>query len=284
MFVTTTSMKGGVGKTTIALLLARYLADFHDRRSLIVDLDPQGGISSVLLGSHPAGPTIADAMTMESKGIPATDLMHSAIRRSRIHPHFSVIPGNAKLASLARDGLHPNALGIALGSISLPPDTAVIVDTGTIPALVAQGIDATKMAVIPVMLSQQSARPTINTLKLALALGCESGALLPVGIGDTQWEAREQSRWATKVRESKAIQEMGYRVLPGLPYSRTLMRGRWLKGKFPQHLEEPIKSLCHFVLDGERDPTSQDVEDVSLAIAAGDTRLRFPREELANVS
>ncbi len=282
MIVTTTSMKGGVGKTTIALLLARYLADFRQQRSLIVDLDPQGGISSVLLGGNPSGPTIADGMRMESKGIASADLMYNAVQRSRAHPLISIIPGNARLASLARDGLHPNALGIALDGISLPSHAVVIIDTGTLPALVAQGIDAAERVIIPVMLSQQSARPTINTLKLALALGCRAGALLPIGIGDTRWEAREQERWAQKLRDSKAVQEIGFSVLPGLPYSRTLMRGRWLKGRFPAHLTEPIAALCEFVLDGELCSQKGADEDGSGAMEAGDSVLRLPSKELAH--
>ena len=49
MVLTVTSMKGGVGKTTIAAMLSRYIADNRDVRVLIVDMDPQGGMSSILL-------------------------------------------------------------------------------------------------------------------------------------------------------------------------------------------------------------------------------------------
>ena len=45
------NMKGGVGKTTIAALLARYAARDLQRRVLAIDLDPQANLSQALMGA-----------------------------------------------------------------------------------------------------------------------------------------------------------------------------------------------------------------------------------------
>ena len=46
------NMKGGVGKTTIASLLARRAALMRRMNTLAVDLDPQANLSQVLMGAN----------------------------------------------------------------------------------------------------------------------------------------------------------------------------------------------------------------------------------------
>ena len=46
------NMKGGVGKTTISSLLARYAAQRRNMNTLAIDLDPQANLSQVLMGAN----------------------------------------------------------------------------------------------------------------------------------------------------------------------------------------------------------------------------------------
>lgn len=63
--ITTAGNKGGIGKSTVALTLAQYLAICKNMKGIFIDLDPQGNSSSSLIPmvrdpAHPTGfmPTI----------------------------------------------------------------------------------------------------------------------------------------------------------------------------------------------------------------------------------
>ncbi|HLY32172.1 MAG TPA: ParA family protein, partial [Ktedonobacterales bacterium] len=43
------NLKGGVGKTTLTLALAHYLAGEHSKRVLVIDLDPQTNATIALV-------------------------------------------------------------------------------------------------------------------------------------------------------------------------------------------------------------------------------------------
>jgi len=87
------NLKGGSGKTTVALSLAVGLARSlpKGRRLLIVDADPQGNASLTMLqGKAPADPTLTDVLLGDSEA-------GEAIRPSRL-PSIDIMPADASLA------------------------------------------------------------------------------------------------------------------------------------------------------------------------------------------
>ena len=50
--VSVINMKGGVGKTTVAMLLSQYARDSLDLNVLAIDLDPQANLSQAFMGEQ----------------------------------------------------------------------------------------------------------------------------------------------------------------------------------------------------------------------------------------
>jgi len=69
-------MKGGVGKTTLAAMFAKYIAQADNKEVVVVDVDPQQGATMLLLGSgrslRDGGTTLADVLAREQAEFPLT--------------------------------------------------------------------------------------------------------------------------------------------------------------------------------------------------------------------
>jgi chromosome partitioning protein len=113
------NIKGGSGKTTVAVNLAAGLA-LSGRRVVLFDLDPQGSSSFHLLPQSTNG-NLADALGSEKK-------LHDVVLDTRVGG-LSIAPGSRMLAPFD-NGVHPtrDRLGQLLSQV--PPEVDyVFIDT-----------------------------------------------------------------------------------------------------------------------------------------------------------
>jgi chromosome partitioning protein len=143
------SMKGGVGKTTLALSLAVVMAKTLPKRKrlLLVDSDPQGNATMTMLdGKAPSDPTLSQVLLAECEA-------GEAIRPSR-HPGIDLLPADVSLADctllLADQMGREHRLRSALQSVETNYAACIIDAPPTMSLLNVNVLNAARELIVPV--------------------------------------------------------------------------------------------------------------------------------------
>lgn len=144
--ISSTNQKGGVGKTTTTISLAHVFAE-KGRRVLILDLDPNGHASSLLIAR---GTEIKRTANDLLSGYEKPDLIHKTS-----HPFIELVPGNKDLCVFeARYSTEPEK-AIHLQAIldrflkDKNYDIVLIDTPSTVGALQYNAVTASDLVVIP---------------------------------------------------------------------------------------------------------------------------------------
>ncbi len=257
MITTFTSMKGGTGKTTITGLMASYLTQFYKKRVIIIDIDPQGGSTTLFLGTEAratidgkAGPTVFTVLETMREGGDTRQVVQKALMRSKYNENVYVLPADYRVTSLLSMGESPDILRYALEEASFSDDLIVMVDTGTAPFLVSMAISAASDKVfVPLMLSMQNRKPTADTIQLVLRQRKQLAGIVPVGIGNAKWEEATMESWNESLKNNPLLSNA--KILSGIPYSKTLVRSEWVDQVFPERLTPVFAELSSVLLNGK---------------------------------
>ncbi|MCX6054915.1 MAG: AAA family ATPase [Chloroflexi bacterium] len=260
MITSFTSMKGGTGKTTITGLFANYCSQVLNKRVVIIDIDPQGGCTSLFLGHEAreiidgkAGLTIYNVLEAVRENNNAKSLIAKSLVKSAYNENIFIMPADYRVTSLMSMGETPDLLRYALDDAAFAEDIVVLIDSGTSPFLVNMSISAvSEMVFVPLMLSVQNRKPTADTIQLILRQKKHLGGIIPVGIGSSKWEENSMESWNERLKSTALLADA--RILDGIPYSKTLIHGEWVGQSFPERFIPVFENISQAVFNGK--PTS----------------------------
>jgi len=142
------SIKGGVGKTTLASHVAAALAD-QGKPTLVMDLDPQGHSSAIAgVELEPEAPCLGDAL------IPHSRTKLRDVVRPTGRENLSVAPSGARMITLERDlfrwGHRLDCIPRAMTTLDEAPEALVVDTPPQINAFTEAALAVADVVVVPV--------------------------------------------------------------------------------------------------------------------------------------
>ncbi len=219
------AQKGGVGKTTTSVNLAAALARYHDQHVLLIDLDPQGHVTTALKAQVRAGGGALSAVLTSEEVREVRDIItHTDIDRLHVTPYDPGLRSTENLLGtrigkefILRDALRVTRSWYDMIIIDCPPNLGNLAINGLVAAdqviipcdpspLALRGVDALVEAVgavaarlnpeidvLGVLLTRVDGRNrTLNSAIREMVEATYGSVLLPVQIGINSSLAKAQ--------------------------------------------------------------------------------------------
>ena len=244
--VTVASQKGGVGKTVITSLLARYLTEVEGKNVIVIDLDSQGGITS-LLWDKPITHlelSIVEVLKAAARYGDARDVFTSSLIKTGLEKskHWQdnggclyLLPSKPSLDRIASEN-YLSLLHFVLHNLNFPKGHLILIDTGSDSRSVRAGINASDVVLLPLKYSKQDVHPTVETLRVIITAQQQYdrsilGGMIVNQAKDTQWEAKYQKRYQDlfdTFKDKTGLRCSTNNLFIHLKRSRVVQRGTYL--------------------------------------------------------
>ncbi|WP_390594938.1 ParA family protein [Simiduia litorea] len=228
---TVANQKGGVGKTTSAITLAG-LAAASGKRVLLVDIDPHGSLSSYF-GKDPDHQALGSYSLFQYKDKLSQEFVQSLLLPTPM-PNVSMMPSSTALATLERQAIGKDGLGLvlgkALGLISSTIDIAIIDSPPLLGILLVNALAACDKLLIPVQtefLALKGLERMTHTLKM---MSRSRPKAIEYAILPTMYDRRTQAS-VSSLRHLR--NHYGELVFPGRIPVDTKFRDASKVGQFP---------------------------------------------------
>lgn len=226
----------GLWNAFIVGLMILYFSKHQLGPVLLIDEDYQCRLNSLLVKTKSRIITIKDMLVVEMEKNGTYGMKRNAIENVQSKPNSLVIPPDKRLADMI-SRIPAHILLNVIKSTGFSDGTTVIIDTGTAQGMVGMGICAADMMLVPMPMSKQTVKPTMNTLTMAARFHKPLLGIIPTANGEAQWETKILDFWQNALDESPGLKSLGGVIIPRVPLSKALIRGAWAKMPFTSHLE-----------------------------------------------
>lgn len=238
--VVVANQKGGVGKTTTSVNLAAACGVLG-KRTLLIDLDPQGGCSNAIgINADDLSRTIKDVLREGGEGRPEPLPLRKVIMRTR--HDYDMAPSNIDLMaeefSLRQELNAEHTLRTRLEAVSGDYDVILIDTPPSLGILTLMALTAAHSVIVPVSAEYMSLRGVQLLLsRMARVKEKLNPALQVEGFLITKYTETRNSQAVAEAIAAFA-DENGLRVYPGYVPSRTAAQGVPIGGQ-PLMLSDP---------------------------------------------